>query len=182
MARALLIYATREGQTARIAQRIAAGLSAEGVTVDLADASDRPALDSIETQSYDLLVFGASMHVGGIEREIAAFINERGSAIALRPRAFFLVLLSAATPDPAIRRKWLDDARSKLDQQLEPAFDDVEMIAGALRYSQYSWPVKWIMRRIARQVGADTDTRRDYEYTDWAQVADFARRLARRLQ
>jgi menaquinone-dependent protoporphyrinogen oxidase len=51
------------------------------------------------------------------------------------------------------------------------------MIAGALRYSRYPLPLRWFMRRIAKQAGGDTDTSRDYEYTDWGRVDDYARRL-----
>jgi menaquinone-dependent protoporphyrinogen IX oxidase len=33
------------------------------------------------------------------------------------------------------------------------------------------------MRRIARKAGADTDTSRDYEYTDWAAVDALVEKL-----
>ncbi len=60
---------------------------------------------------------------------------------------------------------------------MEVSFDRVEMIAGALMYSKYPGPLKWVMRRIARQAGEDTDMSHDCEYTNWQQVADYARRL-----
>jgi menaquinone-dependent protoporphyrinogen oxidase len=34
------------------------------------------------------------------------------------------------------------------------------------------------MRRISRKEGGDTDTSRDYEYTDWAAVDRFAAEFA----
>jgi menaquinone-dependent protoporphyrinogen oxidase len=52
------------------------------------------------------------------------------------------------------------------------------MIAGALMYSKYPLPVKWLMKGIARKAGEDTDTSRDYEYTDWEQVRQYAQMLA----
>lgn len=52
-----------------------------------------------------------------------------------------------------------------------------EMIAGALMYSKYSLPLKWIMKRIARIAGEDTDTSKDYEYTDWKRVKRYAEQL-----
>ena len=33
----------------------------------------------------------------------------------------------------------------------------------------------FVMRRIVSKEGGDTDTSRDYEYTDWAAVDAFAR-------
>jgi menaquinone-dependent protoporphyrinogen oxidase len=32
---------------------------------------------------------------------------------------------------------------------------------------------KWIIRRIVAKAGGDTDTSRDYEYTDWQALAEF---------
>ena len=64
-----------------------------------------------------------------------------------------------------------------MKQQLAVSFEDTEMIAGALRYSKYSLPLKWLMRRIARKAGEETELSQDYEYTDWQQFERFAQRL-----
>ena len=37
------------------------------------------------------------------------------------------------------------------------------------------------MRRIVAKAGGDTDTTRDYEYTDWDDLWAFARAFGRRL-
>ena len=178
MSRVLIVFATREGQTAKIARRIAERMGASGHAVELIDAADLAVTAAADLKSFQLLVFGASMHAGGVEKELVAFIQAHRSAIASRPRAFFLVLLSAATKDPALRERWLADARDKVARQVPLPFDEIEMIAGTLAYSQYSWPMKLIMRRIARQAGQETDMRKDYEYTDWAQVDRYSDRLA----
>lgn len=117
------------------------------------------------------------MHAGGLEQEIVQFINSREKEINESRRSLFLVLLSAATKDAAIRERSLKDARQKVNDQLRVTFDEMEMIAGALMYSKYSWPLKWLMKRIAKQAGEGTDTSRDYEYTDWQQVEQYAKRL-----
>jgi len=54
--------------------------------------------------AFDLLVFGASMHAGGLEQELVEFINRHKQKIESKPRPFFLVLLSAATRDPELSR------------------------------------------------------------------------------
>ena len=48
------------------------------------------------------------------------------------------------------------------------------MVAGALRYTHYNWLKRWMMKRIVTKAGGNTDTSRDYEYTDWAAVRAFA--------
>lgn len=180
MSRFLVLYATREGQTAKVAGRLAEQLRGGGAEVSLIDAANTLVMQSLDPGRFDRLVFGASMHAGGLEKELVEFVNAHADAIVGRPRSLFVVLLSAAAKDPALREEWLADARAKIDEQLRVAFDDVEMIAGALRYSRYPLPLKWMMRRIARKAGEDTDTSRDYEYTDWQQVADYANRLLER--
>ncbi len=180
MSRVLIVYATREGQTAKIAERLAARIGAAGHPVELVDAADLDRAAAIDPRRFELLVFGASMHAGGVEKELVDFIQVHRSTIESRPRAFFLVLLSAATKDPALRERWLADARNKLAGQIPVPFNEIETIAGTLAYSKYSWPMKLIMRRIARQAGQETDMQRDYEYTDWAQVDAYADRLADR--
>ena len=180
--RILLVYATREGQTAKIAERLAELLRAKNREVDVIDAANSEQIAGVRLGDYGLLVFGASMHAGGLEREIVSLINQHKESLRGRPRSLFLVLLSAATQDPQLRAKWLADARQKMTAQLKVEFPDSEMLAGALRYSQYPLPQKWMMRRIARQAGVETDISQDYEYTNWEQVAGYAERLTRLSQ
>jgi menaquinone-dependent protoporphyrinogen oxidase len=47
-------------------------------------------------------------------------------------------------------------------------------VAGALLYSRYNPFKRWIMKRIVQKGGGDTDTSRDYEYTDWDDLRAFA--------
>jgi menaquinone-dependent protoporphyrinogen oxidase len=43
-----------------------------------------------------------------------------------------------------------------------------------LRYSKYGFLERLLLKRIARDATGDRDTSRDYEYTDWDEVVDFA--------
>jgi menaquinone-dependent protoporphyrinogen oxidase len=53
--------------------------------------------------------------------------------------------------------------------------------AGSLAYTRYNFVIRFIMRRIARKEGAPTDKSRDYELTDWTEVARFANGVADEL-
>jgi menaquinone-dependent protoporphyrinogen oxidase len=50
--------------------------------------------------------------------------------------------------------------------------------AGALRYREYSWPVRRYMRLRSSRHGQSVDAARDHELTDWSEVAAFADRIA----
>jgi menaquinone-dependent protoporphyrinogen oxidase len=47
-------------------------------------------------------------------------------------------------------------------------------VAGALLYTRYNPFMRWIMKRIVQKGGGDTDTSRDYEYTNWDDLRAFA--------
>jgi menaquinone-dependent protoporphyrinogen oxidase len=44
-------------------------------------------------------------------------------------------------------------------------------------YTKYRWPIRWVLKRISRSKGLPTDTSRDWDYTEWREVDDFARSL-----
>jgi len=222
--RCLIVYATREGQTEKIAGRIAAHLRDAGADAVVHNAANPFAHEG----DFDVVVYGGSMqpavrvfecvagarvhgrterallrvgicrqiqnnvknrveplaplwvtrmHVGSVESELVDFMRAHHDQLGAGRSAFFLVLLSAAGRDPERRRAELEDARQKVESVLPVRFDHIEMIAGALRYSKYRMPMRWIMKRIAAAEGGDTDTSRDYEYTDWDQVERFAKSL-----
>lgn len=174
----LIVYATREGQTQKVARVMEEHLTRLGALVKLHHAGEEFFSD---IENYDLIVFGASMHVGGIEQELIDFMVTHKEKIIPKSRAFFLVLLSAATKDPKLKEEWLSNARYKVEDQIPLTFDHIQMIAGALKYSLYSWPLKLIMRNIAKQAGEDTNIFHDYEYTNWDQVKQYAEGLYSRL-
>lgn len=178
MKKVLLVYATIEGQTEKISRSIAAHLEAQGCEVVVKNVASLVPEESPELENYDLLVFGASVHIGKIEKEMVAFINGHADQIKAQSRSLFIVLMAAATKEETSRNKALASIYDYLDKTLQVQFKDTEMFAGALLYTKYNWLVKWVMKRIARKEGGSTDMSTDHEYTDWVQVADYADRLA----
>lgn len=180
MQKILLLYASLEGQTAKIAGRLRELLDEEGTRVTLASLTDSQAMAAIDLADFDKLVFGASIHVGKIEPAMTAYINRHSAVIGKKPRSLFIVLMAAATADAERREQSLAEVRRNVTGRLHVPFADVEMIAGALKYTQYNWFIRWVMKGIAKKEGGSTDTSRDHEYTDWRQVAAYAQRLAAR--
>jgi menaquinone-dependent protoporphyrinogen oxidase len=97
-----------------------------------------------------------------------------------KPTAFVSVCLSALQQDPEAQRalRAIVD-RFTAEAGWKPAV--VKPVAGALLYTRYNWFVRWVMKRIVRKAGGDTDTTRDYEYTDWEDLRLFAEHFAGRV-
>lgn len=174
----LLLYATVEGQTEKIANTIAGHLTEAGATVTVKNVSDRQFVQQPNLVEFDQLILGASIHAGKIEKAMATFLNTHSREIEAMPRSLFIVLMAAATKDPERRERSFAEIRRNLAKQVQLSFADVEMIAGALMYTKYNWLVKWLMKSMVRKEGGNTDTSRDHEYTDWDQVETYAQRLA----
>ena len=161
---ALVVYASVEGQTARIAERIAARLRSFGHRVDLA-----PAGGECDLSSYAGVIVGASVHYGHHPAWLASFLRKNRVAAA-RKSAFFSVSLSA-------NQRYAERFLGRADWA--PQFTAV--FAGALRYSKYGPIKRFVIRAFAAIAGHDTDTSRDYDYTDWQAVDRFAAAFSRRL-
>ena len=160
---ALVLYASVEGQTARIAGRIAAGLRSRGHQVQL--ARDAPA----DWSRYRGVIVGASVHYGHHPAALARAL--RAAHLPSAKTAFFSVSLGAKE---RYATRFLRKAR--WHPQL------VAVFAGALKYSMYGPLKRLVVRAFAAIAGHDTDTSRDYEYTDWDAVDAFAAAFSSQLR
>ena len=180
-----VLYATREGQTRRIAEHVAATLRARGFAVDAVDVA-RDAAANFDASRYAAAVVAASVHIGRHEREMVEFVKARRAALERMPSAFLSVSLSEAGAEDAHataerRERAAANVKAMVDAFLrETGWNPthVHPVAGALLYRQYGTIVRLVMRFIARQAGATTDTSRDHEYTNWQALDRFADELA----
>jgi menaquinone-dependent protoporphyrinogen oxidase len=177
--RTLIMYATREGQTRRIAEHIAAGLTTLHIEVEQHDV--KTSREPIDWSRYDWACLAASVHAGHHEPEMIAFVKRHRRALDQLQAVFVSVTLSEAGAEDvqkpkAMREKAAADARRMIDVFIEETgWTPVRVlpVAGALVYSQYNFIIRLVMKRIARQAGAPTDTSRDYQFTDWAALDRF---------
>ncbi|MGY6661025.1 MAG: flavodoxin domain-containing protein [Glycocaulis sp.] len=175
MRRILMAYATTEGQTRKIAQAVADSvkrLGEEAVLVDLAAVPK--ALDPAE---FDAVFVAASLHAGRYQSAARHFVKSNADKLAARPTAFISVSLSAAAGEhsdaesaEACTRKFLHEAGWTPKA--------IHQAAGALRFTQYDFFKRWIMKQIAKSQGhaASGD---DVEFTDWQALETFVNHFLR---
>jgi menaquinone-dependent protoporphyrinogen oxidase len=183
-----VIYATREGHTAKIAARIASGLHARGFTAGLFDVKEEGPV--IDLQRCDAVVIAASVHLGKHEKEMVDFVREHASRLGTIPSAFISVTLSEAGVErqnatPEERAAFAADVKYVIDRFLKETGWHPKLIkpvAGAILYTKYNFLVRFVMKRIAKKSGGDTDTSRDFDYTDWASLDEFVKELAAQFE
>lgn len=178
MAKILIVYGTSQGQTAKVPIRIKEVLAANGHSVDLFDVRKVPS--SVMPRNFDAVLIGASVHVGGYQRDLKKWVKGHSIELKSVTSGFFSVCLGVLQKEASVQQeitKILEDffKASLWQPQVRAVF------AGALAYSKYNFLVKWWMKRIAEKSGGETDTTRDYEYTDWAAVNKFALDFSKNL-
>lgn len=169
----LVLYATREGHTRRIAEHIAAAIRARGYLADVIDAADLPPEFSIE--DYEAAVLAASVHVGKHEKEMINFVQRFREELECMPAVFLSVSLSeAGAEDAAATSEHRTQAAADVQRMIDAFLKEtgwhpskVRGVAGALSYTKYNCLIRFVMKRIAKAQGASTDTSRDHELTDW---------------
>lgn len=171
----LIAFGTTEGQTARIAERIAARLAEAGHTISLADLErEQP-----DPGGFDSVVVGASVHLGKYQGEVTRWVARHVATLNAMPSWFYGVSLSEAG---GLTADGHAAAQAVIDGFLETSgWHPVgsTSLAGALMYREYNWLKRRMLKAIVAKAGGDTDTSRDYEYTDWFAVDRFAGEIGR---
>lgn len=175
MSRILVLYGTTDGQTAKIARVLGDELIAAGAQADVANAAS--ALTRYRPDDYAGVIVAASVHASGYQHPVERWVRTHHAALATRPNVFVSVCLGVLEKKPEVDRA-LNDIMQKFFGKTGWTPGVTHIVAGALPYSRYNVLKRWMMRRIVARAGGDTDTSRDYEYTDWEDVKHIARTFA----
>ncbi|NLX97888.1 MAG: protoporphyrinogen oxidase [Rhodopirellula sp.] len=176
MASILIAYDTGEGQTRKIAQYMGYFVSRSGHDVQVIDIRRPPSGFSFD--GIDAVLVGASIHLGKHSRHIVDFVGRHKARLEAAPTGFFSVSLSAGVEkQKAEAGRFLEEFLQKVDWSptIKATF------AGGLLYREYGFLKRWMMKKIARDAGKDTDTSKNHEYTDWQAVDGFVQEFLAQL-
>ena len=176
MASILIVFGTTNGHTAKIASRMSETLREGGHEVTVVNAAAQPPSPT----GYDAVLVAASVHAGYFQKEVTRWVQQHAESLNRLPSAFVSVCLGILQKDAAVQEevRGIND-RFLLGCGWRPS--RMLTVAGALTYTKYNLVTRWMMRTIAARAGGDTDTSRDYEYTDWAAVKAFCEAFAKGL-
>ena len=162
MTRILVVYATTDGHTAKIAGAVADTLRVHGAAVDVDNLGRTHRLPD----SYDGVIVASPVRGGKYPKPIRRWVRAHAAVLNARPTGFVSVCLGVLQHDAAV-----DPTSQTIMSRFlaETGWQPVvtKQVAGALPYTRYNWFIRLVMSRIAAKAGGDTETTRDYEYTDW---------------
>ena len=163
----LIVYASKYGQTEKIATAVADTLRQEGADARAIPVKSLPR--GLDLRAYDGVIVAGACYTGRFKR-LRKFMRRYGAQLPAVRNALIAVSLSAKF-DPANAEKevhafvaefgWLPDTFT--------------CVAGAESFTRYGFLTGFAMRKIATKEGRGGDFTNDREYTDWDALAQFAR-------
>jgi menaquinone-dependent protoporphyrinogen oxidase len=173
MANILILYSTTDGQTLKICQHLQQVIEQRPHRVTLKSVDDDPDLD---IAPFDKIVVGARIRYGRHTPQVFQFARTHRQALDAKPNAFFTVNVVARKPEKnspetnPYMRKFL--AQSGWRPKALAVF------AGRIDYKRYSFWDRQVIRFIMWITKGPTDPNTDVEFTDWAKVDAFGRRIS----
>lgn len=169
MARLLIVYATTEGHTRKVANFIADKATARGQDVSVYDVTALPAELTIE--SFDHVIVAASIHRDAHQPSIDHFVRSHILALQKVKTAFLSVSLGAGGDAEERYDAWACVRRFLIGARWQPT--KALIVAGALKFTEYDFFKRVLARRLARDKRAPASGGQDYEFTNWAELSRF---------
>jgi menaquinone-dependent protoporphyrinogen oxidase len=171
-----LFYATRDGQSRRIAERIAHGLGEQGIDAQPHDLAGGLPPAQVLAEARPMVVVVAAVRYGRHLAEAERFMALYSALQAPPPLVLLSVNLTARKPgkDTATGNVYL--RKSIVRHRLKPVM--AHAIAGRLEYPRYDWLDRQVIRFIMTLTGGPTDPSTCIEYTSWDKVDEIALRIA----
>ena len=162
-AKVLVGYASAEGSTAEVAQRLGQKMRDEGLQVQVVPVAEQP-----DPSAFDVVVLGSAIHNGEFLPEFADFVERHRSTLSRRP-----VWLFSLGMGPALRGPIGAIFRNKVP----PAIADVRDRLAAVEYhpfgGRFDRPPDPKIRAIMWLMGA-----RPGDHRDWADIDTWATTIA----
>ncbi|CFX58869.1 Protoporphyrinogen oxidase [Candidatus Filomicrobium marinum] len=168
----LIAYGSVEGQTRKIAERIAERIRNRGEESTLYDTECRPRHLAVDV--FDAVIVASSVHQALHQISVRDFVAAHRALLEDIPSAFVSVSLSSAF------RNGGTDAQNYVDYFFEntgwhPTY--YIKVAGALRYSEYDFFKEQILRHAVFKDRLEIVDGHDHEFTDWSEVNEFIDRF-----
>ena len=173
----LILYNSHYGQTKKICNVIVAQMNRQKLVCDIKniETTDK----NFNLSYYQSILFAMPVYYGKHNKKMIAFINSKSSELKTKITGLFSINLTARkqnknTPETNPYMK-------KLLQQLNFKPDHIGVMAGALKYPEYPWYDRFIIRIIMKMTKGPTNLHVSKEFTDWMQVEAFASHYIKKL-
>ena len=167
----LIIYSSIDGHTISICKHISKSL----------EESHFPKLMNLEnTEKSDIeeaekILIGASIRYGDHSKELYNFIEIHKELIEHKENAFFSV--NAVARKPEKNKPETNPYINKFLKRTDWKPNKIAVFAGRIDYPKYNFFDKHMIRLIMWITNGPTDLNKTYEFTNWNDVDEFAKKI-----
>jgi menaquinone-dependent protoporphyrinogen oxidase len=167
MSEILIVYASTDGHTRKICERLQQVLELQGNTVDLLSVEQTHP----DVSQFDKIVIGASIRYGKHSKLICRFIEQNQTRLEQIPNAFFSVNVVARKPEKnqPDTNPYLKKFLTQIDWQPK----QLAVFGGNLDYPNCRYLDRQMIRLIMWMTKGPTAADTVIDYTDWDQVDSF---------
>lgn len=170
----LIAYSTTDGHTVQICRRIQRVAEHDGHQVTLKEI---PPDANLDIEPYNRIVIGASIRYGRHKPEVMRFIENNKRALERRRGSFFSV--NAVARKAAKKTPETNPYVRKFLSQISWQPLVVGIFGGKIDYPAYGHLDRLMIRFIMWMTKGPTDPTGTFEFTDWAAVDDFGRKISK---
>ena len=172
MAKILVIYSSTDGHTKKICLRLQQIVEDQNHQVTLVSVKD---VNSIDLNSFDKIVIGASIRYGKHSRKIYEFIKQNQQVLDSKSNAFFSVNVVARKPEK--NRPETNPYLQKFLKQISWKPKELAVFAGKIEYQKYKFWDRFMIRLIMWMTQGPTDPKTNIEFTNWSHVESFGKTI-----
>lgn len=165
--RVLVVYASKYGSTAEIAEKIGQALREAGLQADVA-----PAEKAADVASYDAVVLGSAVYAGSWRKEAVEFLETNEKKMAERPTWLFSSGPTGEGDPVQMMKGWrFPEAQKPIAERIRP--NDIAFFHGDIDMKKLNFAEKLLVKGIKAPVG---------DFRDWAAVTAWAKGIADALR
>ena len=165
--RVLVVYASKYGATAEIAEEIATNLRSVNLLVDLL-----PADKVLDLSKYHGVVLGSAVYAGRWRKEAVQFLEQCEQKLSEIPVWIFSSGPTGEGDPVELLKGWrYPDALKSLMERIQP--EDIMVFHGDLEREKLTFGEKLIVRGVKAPVG---------DFRDWETIADWAQSIVETMR
>ena len=171
MKKTAIIYSSTDGHTVKICEKIIEIIKHESI-ISLSSIEE---VDSLDLESFDFILVGASIRYGNHKANLFSFIKNNLESLNKKDTAFFNVNAVARKEDkntPATNPYLI-----KFLKKVAWKPNLLEVFAGKISYPKYHFFDKHMIRFIMWMSKGPTDPSKVFEFTDWKKVESFGKKV-----
>lgn len=164
----LILFATTEGHTKKVAERIALSVCKRGHDAKIFDTAEQTGVPEIDL--FDAVIVAASVHETHHQESAVDFAIAHHRQLARKSSALVSVSLSAVTADGRA------EAQQYVDRFIAATGwspTKTLLLGGALRWSECDYFQRQVLQRILLKGAIAPGENVSYEFTDWAALETF---------